>query len=136
MEQNIIDAIDAPPIEGLGILVIVPEGWGGASAILTLTCGTENPMTAIIEGIECNPKKAIYNYRLSEPSTLLIVDADIPRPCHLHIELLATKGSITSDPMSWTQSATKTGSMTVGVSDSNPIVIGLPYSIYEPLTLT
>ena len=125
MEQNIIDAIDAPPIDGLGILVIVPEGWGGASAILTLTCGTENPMTAIIEGIECNPKKAIYNYRLSEPSTLLIVDADIPRPCHLHIELLATKGSIT-----------KTGSMTVGVSDSNPIVIGLPYSIYEPLTLT
>ena len=165
-----IEAIDAPPIDNMGIVVIVPEGFGGASAILTLTCSMENPMTAIIGGNGCTPMKATFTYTLSEPSTLLIVDADIPRPCHLQIDILATKGSITggtsgpparhapwqalswtqrsegaqqlslqsatSDPLSWTQSATKMGNTTVGVSDSNPIVIGLPYSIYEPITLT
>ena len=119
-----IEAIDAPPIDNMGIVVIVPEGWGGASAILTLTCSTENPMTAIIEGSECTPRKATFTYTLSEPSTLLIVDVDIPRPCHLHIGVLATKGS-----------RSLSGSYTVGISDSAPIVIGLPYSIYEPITL-
>ncbi|WOL31312.1 hypothetical protein [Microcoleus phage My-WqHQDG] len=127
MEQSIdglVDAIDAPAMEGVAILIATPEGWGGALLTLTLGCGRVNPMVAILEGVECQPRKAMFEYRLTEPSTLVMLDVDIPRPCYLHIDAVASKGS-----------STKGGTMIVGVSDDGPVVIGLPYSIYSPLYL-
>lgn len=124
MEQS-IEAIDAPSMEGLAILIATPEGWGGGTLTLTIGCGTAHPMSGIIEGLDCRPRKAQFEYRLTEPSTLInILDMDIPRPCFLHIDAVATR-----------LSSTKSGSMIVGVSQEGPIVIGLPYSIYSPLYL-
>jgi hypothetical protein len=123
MEQS-IEAIDAPTMEGVAILIATPEGWGGALLTLTLGCGLVNPMIAVLEGVECQPKKVMFEYRLVEPSTLVMLDIDIPRPCYLHIDAVANRGS-----------STKSGSMIVGVSGEGPVVIGLPYSIYSPLYL-
>ena len=125
MEQSLIEPIDAPIIEGIGIVIATPEGWGGATLSLTLGCGLVNPMRAVIEGVECKPKKARFEYRLVAPSTLIILDIDIPRPCYLHIDAVAEMGT-----------TTKRGSMVVGIAEEGPIVIGLPYSIYEPIELS
>lgn len=117
--------IDAPPMEGIAMLVVTPGGWGGASLTLRLGCGTANPLTAVIEGLHCKPKVRKYEYKLVEPSTLItVLDVGLPIPCYLHIDLVATKGS-----------SSKTGSRVVGVSQEGPVVIGLPYSIYEPIEL-
>jgi hypothetical protein len=117
--------IDAPPIEGIGVVVICPEGWGGALLTVTLGCGTVNPTTAPLQGIECKPRRVQYEYRLVEPSIFInVLDVDIPRPCYLHVDVLATRGT-----------SSKAASMVVGVSEPGPIVIGLPYSIYKPLYL-
>lgn len=126
MEQSIgiVDAIDAPAMEGVAILIATPEGWGGAVLTLTLGCGAVDPISAVIEGIECKPRQIQYEYRLTEPSTLIQLDINIPRPCYLHIGAVAMKAS-----------STRRGSMVVGVSDEGPVVIGLPYSIYNPLYL-
>lgn len=121
MEQ----AIDAPPIEGVGLVVICPDGWGGALLTLSLGCGNVNPTTAPLLGVECKPRRVRYEYRLVEPSTFInVLDLDIPRPCYLHVDLVAIRGT-----------SRKVASMVVGVSEPGPIVIGLPYSIYKPLYL-
>lgn len=124
MEQG-IEAIDAPPIEGIAILIVTPQGWGGAPLTLTVGCGAYNPTAAILEGRECPMRRVQFEYRLMEPTTLINIDMEVPLPCHLHIEASASKGIL--PPMS--------GSVVVGVSDPGPIVIGLPYSIYSPLYL-
>ena len=121
---GVVEAIDAPTMEGVVILIATPEGWGGALLTLNIGCGQVNPMVAVIEGVECQPRKAQFEYRLVEPSTLIMLDIDLPRPCFLHIDAVASKGS-----------TTRSGSMVVGVSGEGPVVIGLPYSIYSPLYL-
>lgn len=118
-------AIDAPPIEGMGVVIICPEGWRGALLTLTLGCGSANPTTAPLLGIECKPRRVQYQYRLVEPSMFInVLDLDIPVPCYLHVDVVAIRGT-----------SSKKASMVVGVSEPGPIVIGLPYSIYKPLYL-
>lgn len=118
-------AVDAPPIEGIGLVVICPEGWGGTLLNLSLGCGTTNPITAPLLGVGCKPRRVQYEYRLVEPSIFInVLDLDIPVPCYLHVDIVATKGT-----------STKEASMVVGVSEPGPIVIGLSYSIYKPLSL-
>lgn len=125
MKHSSQGAIDAPPIDGIAVVVVCPEGWGGALLTLTFGCGTANPTTAPLLGIECKPRREQYEYRMREPSTLInVLDLDIPIPCYLHLDVVASKGSIT-----------KRGSVVVGVSEPGPVVIGLPYSIYKPLYL-
>jgi hypothetical protein len=125
IEGSSIWAIDAPPIEGIAVVVVCPVGWGGALLTLTLGCGTVNPTTAPLLGIECKPRRVQYEYRLREPSTLInVLDLNIPIPCYLRMDVEASKGS-----------TTKRGSLVVGVSEPGPIVVGLPYSIYKPLYL-
>ena len=121
-------AIDAPPIEGIAVVVVCPEGWGGALLTLTLGCGTTNPTTASLLGIECKPRRMQYEYRMREPSTLInVLDLDIPIPCYLHVDVVATSPIVGS--------ITKRASVVVGVSEPGPVVVGLPYSIYKPLYL-
>jgi hypothetical protein len=123
MEQ---DAVDAPPMEGLVVLVVTPEGWGGAPLQVTVGCSSSNPTTLAVEGIECRPKTVMFEYKLTEPSTLVVLDVDIPRPCYLHLSIVARRAGLT-----------KYASKVIGVHhDSRPVVIGLPYSIYEPVELS
>lgn len=128
MEQPVEEyVVDAPPVEGIALVFVVPEGWGGALLGLTLLCGTTHPLRAILEGQECAPKKVYREYRLVEPSTLInLLDIDIPRPCFLHVDAVASL-----------RSQTKRATLVVGVPGTpiEPVVVGLSHSIYKPLYL-
>ena len=132
MEQLVGDegeyVIDAPPVGGIALVFVVPEGWGGALLGLTLSCGTVHPLRAVLEGQECAPKKVYREYRLVEPSTLInLLDLDIPRPCFLHVDAVASL---------LLGSQIKRAALVIGVPEaSGPVVVGLPHSIYRPLYL-